>query len=93
MPSLNHVHIYHCIDKKTGEWGCLDPYCSHITEKKYILGKASRCTHCGNEFKVTPYDLKLRDPKCIDCSNRRIAKEFKEKKQTVESLFGEEPKV
>jgi DNA-directed RNA polymerase subunit RPC12/RpoP len=89
MPTLNHVHTYHRIDKKTGEWGCKDPYCSCVTEKKYILGKASRCNNCGNEFKLTSYDLRLKEPRCVECSERRAAKEFRQKTEVIGSLFGE----
>jgi DNA-directed RNA polymerase subunit RPC12/RpoP len=72
---------------------CNDPHCTHFAPKHAIVGKASRCTQCGTEFVLTPEDLKRAEPRCVECSETKKAKNVKRIKDNVKELFKEHEEV
>jgi len=68
---------------------CADPYCSHINTNDRLIGKVSRCPFCKiTDFILTRADLKLAKPKCVNCSQTRAAKEFRENRDKVKETLG-----
>lgn len=58
--------------------------------KEDLVGKRARCI-CGNEFNLTPEDLKRARPRCLECSNtvksRLVKKMQGELTAELESVF------
>lgn len=82
MPVLNHIHSY--VRFSATQMKCSDPYCSHLQTKDRLLGKVSRCPICHSvDFILTRADLRLAKPRCINCSNSKAAREFKENKEKI----------
>ena len=85
-----HIHTY--VRYKRNQWKrkdlyrCNDPYCNHYAERTFIVGKASLCTKCKNEFILTMEDLKLAMPRCINCSNTKEAIERRAARSLVSRL-------
>jgi hypothetical protein len=66
---------------------CADPHCTHKELREYLIGKASRCSNCKNEFVLTHEDLKRARPLCINCSNTKEAIAFREQKEKIASIL------
>jgi Zn ribbon nucleic-acid-binding protein len=67
---------------------CADPYCSHLQTKDRLVGKVSRCPICKTtDFILTRADLKLAKPRCVNCSQTKAAKEFKENRDKVKNVL------
>lgn len=73
MPSQNHVHAYVRMRRPKGSkdplayYKCAYPDCTHWQHKGALLGKASVCVHCSQEFILTPAHLLKAEPKCPAC--------------------------
>jgi hypothetical protein len=93
MPVLKHTHTYIRVktlrDGKFYLYRCADKECTHREDKLFLVGKASRCTSCGNEFQLTAEDLRSAKPRCIECKETKKAKLYKEVKNLVTNLFEE----
>lgn len=87
MPSLKHVHTYKKHPLRKGFMMCADAHCTHIENKKLLLGKANKCPFCSNEFELTSEDLKRALPRCIDCSDTIKARQRKAAKQIIANVF------
>jgi sRNA-binding protein len=74
MASVNHVHTYYTTKKRERIFYCADPYCTHRLDRKLLVGKASKCNLCGNEFILTRQDLERAKPRCQACSQTKQAK-------------------
>ena len=84
MPVLNHIHSY--IKFSASQMQCSDPYCSHLQTKDRLVGKVSRCPICKiTDFILTRADLKLAKPRCVNCSQTKAAKKFKENRDQVKA--------
>lgn len=82
MASLNHVHTY--VKYSKTQMKCDDPYCTHLQLKDRLLGKITRCSVCKrNEFVLTKQDLKRVRPRCIECSETRAAKSYRDNKARI----------
>lgn len=77
MPALSHTHTYERIRGKKDSFHCADPHCYHVIPKSRLRGKASLCTKCGKEFILTAADLQRVQPRCMDCSETKEAKQLK----------------
>jgi hypothetical protein len=86
MPVINHIHSY--VRFSASQMKCADPYCSHLQTKERLLGKVSRCPICKTtDFILTRADLRLAKPRCINCSNTKEAREFKENRDKVKETL------
>lgn len=66
-----HIHSYIRVRKSRNLYMCSAPDCKHYTQRRFILGKESLCTECGEKFILDSYDLKLARPVCHkNCSQR-----------------------
>jgi hypothetical protein len=73
-----HIHTWIFWRVNFGERNhrCADPDCSEIKPDSLLLGKRSICGKCKiNELILTNYDLKMKVPRCEDCSQTAEAKE------------------
>ena len=65
----NHsLHTYKRSDRNKQIYKCLDPYCTHYTNKDFLENKAAICPKCHNEFLLTRKSLRARIPVCLMCS-------------------------
>jgi hypothetical protein len=88
MPSIRHVHTYVRLNKT--QFKCDDPYCSHIQSKDRLFGKATRCSICKNtEFVLTREDLKRSKPRCINCSETKAAKNYRETREDFGKILAD----
>ena len=93
MPNPKHIHQYHRVDigknKSYPVYACADPYCLHyIHSERQIVGKASICWGCRQEF-IIQRDSRgklAKKPKCQDCI-RKKAKESGLTEPEVRSLL------
>jgi hypothetical protein len=94
MPVLKHTHQYVRVrvtrDGKPYLYRCAHKDCTHREDKKFLEGKASLCNQCGAEFKLSFEDLRRAFPKCMNCSQTKVAKQFQATKSVIAGLFGEE---
>ncbi len=87
-----HIHTYIRAKRKDGTknpllYRCADPDCTHSMNKFDIEGKRSLCSHCQEtEIILTPTVLKLSRPLCLNCSNTKEAKAFREKKRILQEI-------
>jgi hypothetical protein len=88
MPSIKHTHTYVKYKNRPGYFRCNDMKCTHFIDQERILGKLSKCNFCGNEFILTEEDLRRVRPRCLNCSNTKIAKRLAYNK-AVASIIGE----
>lgn len=69
--SKKHIHKYHRISLKFGQvWACALPTCSHHMPNDLtptLLGKASICWSCGNEFILDDVNMVDAQPQCNAC--------------------------
>lgn len=94
MPAVNHTHSYVKMrgrrDYPNTLWfKCNDPKCTHYAPYKLVLGKASLCFGCGEEFVLTAADLRRSKPKCLKCSDTKQARIHKTAAAIVNDLFGD----
>ena len=74
MPSLNHIHQYVRYSKRGGRtlkdrvFRCDDPGCSHYAPAELVIGKFSRCTLCGGQFKLDADAARRARPRCPNCT-------------------------
>lgn len=85
MASLEHVHKYVKANKKL--WKCNDPYCTHTMQFDLVKGKITRCD-CGETFILDREAMRRKHPKCINCSNTMKAKQHRNVKDVIGSIFG-----
>lgn len=82
-----HIHTYRRIPKSRTLYMCADPHCTHRMSKTFLLGKASLCNKCGDEFELTKYDLKLALPVCArNCSTQKDHAEARRKRLILEEI-------
>lgn len=91
MPAINHIHTYKRLILKSGRnsparYMCADPDCSHNTLADLLIGKSSLCNKCHEKFVLTYEDLRRAKPLCINCSNTKEAREFRKRKEALESI-------
>ena len=88
MPVIKHTHIYKRFSKT--QYQCADPYCTHIQTVDRLIGKATRCNVCKvTEFVLTRKDLKLAMPRCVNCSNSKASRTFREKQTALQSTLND----
>lgn len=91
MPVLTHIHTY--VKFKRNKYNqpnlfrCADPHCTHFEEREHIIGKASLCNKCGDEFVLTREDTKRSRPICINCADTKEAREHRQIKSVVGNLL------
>jgi hypothetical protein len=86
MPSLAHTHTY--VKLNEVQWKCSDPYCTHFIDKDKLTGKISLCSVCKTrEIVLTPQIMQRAEPRCLECSGTKEAKEFRDQKETLEKLL------
>jgi hypothetical protein len=95
-----HIHtwVFWKVNFKERNYRCIDPDCDVIKPASLLLGKRSICAKCKiNELILTTYDLKMKWPKCEDCSGTAEAKEKRKMKEIArmtligQSTNGEQP--
>lgn len=87
MPAIHHVHTYVRLSRDRKTYHCIDPHCYHVLPRDRLIGKASICTHCGSEFNLTARQLELAKPRCLNCSGRREAREFRNAKGAMSNVL------
>lgn len=85
--TLDHIHTYARLNKKKGTYQCVDPHCYRVLPRVRLIGKASLCNQCHQEFTLTHRDLQLAKPKCLNCSDTKVAREFRRAKEVTESIL------
>lgn len=85
MPSLNHIHTYVRFTKDV--YRCSDKHCYHTAKKSILVGKATLCTECGQEFVLTREDLRRARPRCLACSKTKKALEVQNATGLMYNLF------
>lgn len=97
MPSLKHIHTFKRVkatrDGKHFLYMCIDPHCTYRVDKLYLVGKAALCNSCHQEFILTGEDLRRAKPICQECSNTAKSREFRARRDTLKSFFGEQVEV
>ncbi len=86
MAKEKHVHTYALYKKRSRKhknpdtgyipfdrrwFECRAPKCTHYIEASRLVGKASLCNGCGQEFILTRDDLERWEPKCLHCSKTK----------------------
>ncbi len=77
---LDHVHTYQLYKKRSGPhakermYRCAHPKCYHFAEYERIIGKASCCNACGDEFILDYQAARAVKPICLNCSNSKRGK-------------------
>ena len=85
MPSLNHIHTYVRLTKDV--FRCADKHCYHTAKKTILVGKATLCNECGEEFVLTREDLRRSRPRCMKCSKTKKALAVQSATNAVDSVF------
>lgn len=71
MAAKKHIHKYHKITLGYGRvWSCAIPECSHFMPRNMearVIGKASLCWSCGNQFVLDENNMKQDRPVCVNC--------------------------
>ena len=89
MAVKKHLHTYERHRKRKNLYRCIDPDCTHVTDKDMLQGKRAMCK-CGEEFILSRYDLNyLKTPRCENCSNTQDAKKKRESKILFDAIFNE----
>ena len=72
MPAKKHIHKYHRITLGYGKvWSCAIPECNHFMPRNMsarVIGKASICWNCGEQFVLDEHNMKDDRPVCIKCA-------------------------
>jgi hypothetical protein len=76
MAGLKHIHSYVRCPNRKNFYKCDDPYCTHFVPRDLILGKACHCA-CGAEFVLTREDLRRARPRCPNCSDTKVGREYR----------------
>lgn len=97
MPVLEHIHTYirwkvsryskHGGDKIIGgerQFKCNHPNCTHYMSESMVLGKASLCNGCGQEFVLDKSNIDMLFPKCLSCRKTKKADEHRKVSQIVD---------
>jgi predicted Zn finger-like uncharacterized protein len=75
MQPQEHLHQYKMVPHKTRRdlYMCINPHCTHRTQKQYLEGKAAECPICHNEFVISKAQLNKgrRVLKCDACKTRK----------------------
>jgi hypothetical protein len=73
----NHIHKYRLVDIGFSKvQSCAVPNCPHFMPahlSKLLIGRASICWECDNEFNMTEDNLKEEFPRCMNCKNPELA--------------------
>lgn len=86
MPSLNHIHQYKR-DRNGKVWRCVHPLCSWQGFKEHVVGKAAICNGCKETIvSLTSEQIKRSEPKCINCMDTKVSREYKETKEKLKEL-------
>lgn len=85
MPSMNHVHTYVRFTKDV--FRCSDKHCYHTANKTILVGKASICNECGEEFVLSRQDLRRARPRCLKCSKTKKALIQQSAAGLIDNLF------
>lgn len=72
-----HIHTYERPRWNRNIYRCVAPDCSHYIQKKYLLGKYSKCPECGNQFILDREKLLRAKPRCDFCSNTKKSRQLK----------------
>lgn len=89
IKKLHTVHRYVRHEKRKDFFRCADKYCYHLMDKASLVGKASLCNACKQEFELTREDLKRKRPLCFRCSGSAKAARKRELVKQTEELFKE----
>ena len=86
MPTLDHVHTFRRVSPNLFQ--CAHPDCNYREAKKFLKGKRSICCEegCVNEIILTSTHLQRAEPKCIEHSNTKEAREARERLETLKGL-------
>lgn len=87
-----HVHRYQRkrlgADKNYTVYACNLPGCNHYLERTLVKGKLSLCNRCGTPMIMTPFQLTLAKPHCLDCTRRKDETYEKFKELLTENVEG-----
>ena len=75
MPGRKHIHRYVKATLGRNKWPiykCDLPDCSHYISAELVEGKFSICHRCGERFILTAALLKLANPHCLRCTERKV---------------------
>lgn len=87
-----NVHVHQYVRKKEKDskgrtyFRCFDKFCYHIALRADLIGKASICTICGEEFILTGESLRRSKPRCLACTDSaagRLQRQVKDLAQVV----------
>lgn len=86
MPALDHIHTYRRVSPNV--YLCAHPDCNHREVKKFLRGKRSMCNMlgCTNDIILTSDHLQRAAPMCLEHSNTREAREYKERIETLRQI-------
>ena len=89
MMETKHIHKLRRrrYQNGTAVFFCVGDDCTFKIGTEFSLGKKNLCWRCGQEFKLTPYSLRLAKPHCEDCHNHKDKPTIKEVR--LDSLLNE----
>jgi hypothetical protein len=86
----SHIHtwVFWKVNFKERNYRCADPDCFEIKPASLLLGKRSICAKCKiTELILTAYDLKMKWPKCENCSGTAEAKKKRKIKEIAKKIL------
>lgn len=95
---MNHIHKYYRVILKkrskgnvpTGEdyvvYKCGLSGCGHYIARKLAVNRESICWECGEKFTLNLKALRLKKPRCPNCTNKN--KEKANVNPTLDSVIG-----
>jgi hypothetical protein len=98
----NHTHQYALYKKRSRKhknpdtgyipfearyFECKLPKCTHYIEASRLVGKASLCNGCGQEFLLSRDDLERVEPKCLHCSKTKKGAAASTAKSILDNLL------
>jgi hypothetical protein len=83
------VHRYVRHDRRRDFYRCADKYCYHFMDRGSLIGKASLCNMCKQEFELSRDDLRRKKPVCYRCSNTAKAQSLRKIMDQTADVFTE----
>ena len=86
-PPSKHLHIYQRSKNNKNIYKCVDPDCTHYTNKEFIENKRARCFKCKDEFVIPPSQLKNKNVVCDFCSKSTKSVKLNTIKSKLEDIL------
>jgi len=83
-----HLHIYQRSAKNKDIYKCIDPDCTHYTQKEMIEGKRVRCGKCKEQMIVPKDQLRNKLVVCVMCTKSRKGEKRKKVMNILDKILG-----